>query len=113
MVTHQGLVNYLTWAIKNYRVAEGQGSPVHSPVGFDLTVTSLLVPLMVVGTLHLGLPEETARRFVPSTIGGPPWMPGTITVWAFSTASRPYSGQIRKPAEVMTGPLSGVHTRTL
>ena len=28
-----------------YRVANGRGSPVHSPLTFDLTVTSLLSPL--------------------------------------------------------------------
>jgi amino acid adenylation domain-containing protein len=47
MITHRGLVNYLTWATKNYRVSEGDGSLVHSPLGFDLTVTSLLAPLVV------------------------------------------------------------------
>jgi amino acid adenylation domain-containing protein len=47
MVTHRALVNYLTWAAKYYRVTEGEGAPVHSPVGFDLTVTSLFTPLLV------------------------------------------------------------------
>jgi amino acid adenylation domain-containing protein len=46
MVTHQGLVNYLSWGTKAYDAAEGQGAPVHSPLGFDLTVTSLLAPLL-------------------------------------------------------------------
>ncbi|HYO62152.1 MAG TPA: amino acid adenylation domain-containing protein [Pyrinomonadaceae bacterium] len=46
MVTHRGLVNYLSWATKAYRANEGEGAPVHSPLGFDLTVTSLLAPLL-------------------------------------------------------------------
>jgi amino acid adenylation domain-containing protein len=46
MITHAGLSNYLTWAIQAYRTAEPGGAPVHSPIGFDLTVTSLLAPLL-------------------------------------------------------------------
>ena len=46
MVTQQGLVNYLSWCTKAYDVAGGNGSPVHSPLGFDLTVTSLFSPLL-------------------------------------------------------------------
>ena len=47
MITHRGLVNYLCWCTKEYRVAEGSGTLVHSPLGFDLTVTSLFAPLLV------------------------------------------------------------------
>ncbi|WP_435021130.1 amino acid adenylation domain-containing protein [Tundrisphaera sp. TA3] len=46
MIAHKGLTNYLLWAAKAYRVAEGVGSPVHSSASFDLTVTSLLAPLV-------------------------------------------------------------------
>jgi len=56
MITHQGLVNYLSWCTQAYAVAEGQGTLVHSPLGFDLTVTSLLSPLMV-GQKAILLPE--------------------------------------------------------
>jgi amino acid adenylation domain-containing protein len=45
MITHGGLVNYLNWCTKAYEVRQGGGIPVHSPLGFDLTVTSLLAPL--------------------------------------------------------------------
>jgi len=44
LVTHRGLVNYLVWSADAYRVA-GEPAPVHSPLAFDLTVTSLLTPL--------------------------------------------------------------------
>ena len=47
MVTHRGLVNYLDWSASAYRVQEGSGTVVHSPLGFDLTVTSLYCPLLV------------------------------------------------------------------
>jgi amino acid adenylation domain-containing protein len=57
MVTHGGLTNYLSWAIDAYAVGEGQGAPLHSPLGFDLTVTSLFTPLLTGGTVVL-VPEE-------------------------------------------------------
>ena len=46
MITHQGLVNYLSWAVKHYEVAKKSGAPVHSSISFDLTVTSLFTPLL-------------------------------------------------------------------
>ncbi|MFF0370051.1 amino acid adenylation domain-containing protein [Micromonospora sp. NPDC005087] len=53
LVTHEGVVNYLRWAAAAYRIGPGDEVPVHSSVGFDLTVTSLLVPLAAGGTVHL------------------------------------------------------------
>lgn len=53
MVTHKGLMNYLDWAGSAYCVAEGNGAPVHSSVGFDLTVTSLFLPLLAGGSVTL------------------------------------------------------------
>jgi non-ribosomal peptide synthetase component F len=47
MLPHRGLVNYLAWCTRAYDVASGTGSPVHSSIAFDLTITSLLAPLMV------------------------------------------------------------------
>ena len=46
MILHRGLVNYLSWATLAYGVAAGQGAPVHSSIGFDLTITSLFTPLL-------------------------------------------------------------------
>jgi acyl-coenzyme A synthetase/AMP-(fatty) acid ligase len=46
MITHEGLINYLTWATAFYRVDQGLGSVVHSSLSFDLTVTSLFTPLL-------------------------------------------------------------------
>jgi amino acid adenylation domain-containing protein len=59
MIPHRGLVNYLSWCTNQYSVADGQGSPVHSPLAFDLTVTSLFAPLLMGGTVEL-LDEENA-----------------------------------------------------
>jgi amino acid adenylation domain-containing protein/non-ribosomal peptide synthase protein (TIGR01720 family) len=57
LLTHRGLINYLTWAIEAYRVSEGEGSPVQSSIGFDATITSLYTPLLV-GKKVVLLPEE-------------------------------------------------------
>ena len=56
MITHGGLANYLNWAFQTYPVQAG-GAPVHSSIGFDLTVTGLFLPLLAGQPVHL-LPEE-------------------------------------------------------
>jgi len=56
MVTHLGLVNYLSWACDFYGVSTGGGAPLHSPLGFDLSITSLFTPLLAGARLDL-LPE--------------------------------------------------------
>ncbi|WP_245651980.1 AMP-binding protein, partial [Streptosporangium amethystogenes] len=46
-VTHGGLVNYARWAAQAYGMAvSGGGAPLHSSLAFDLTVTSVVVPLI-------------------------------------------------------------------
>ena len=52
-IAHRGLVNYLSWAISAYKVAEGTGAPVHSSLAFDLTVTSIFTPLLVGRAIEL------------------------------------------------------------
>lgn len=47
MISHGNLANYVSWCKANYLPAEGKGSLVHSSISFDLTVTSLLAPLVV------------------------------------------------------------------
>lgn len=59
MVQHRALVNYLTWAAETYAISAGHGAPVHSSLGFDLTLTALLGPL-VAGRAVTLLPEEPA-----------------------------------------------------
>ncbi|MFF3334796.1 non-ribosomal peptide synthase/polyketide synthase [Streptomyces sp. NPDC002888] len=43
-VTHGGLANYVRWAAGAYETAGG--APLHSSLAFDLTVTSVVVPLI-------------------------------------------------------------------
>ncbi|MFC4149517.1 non-ribosomal peptide synthetase/type I polyketide synthase [Micromonospora mangrovi] len=73
LVTHGGVSNYVRWAAQAYRLRPGDTVPLHSSVGFDLTVTSLLVPLVAGATVlmigeNLG-PEalgEALRRQRPA-----------------------------------------------
>jgi amino acid adenylation domain-containing protein len=53
LVHHRGVVNYLWWAVGFYGATGGSGSPVHSPIAFDLTVTSLIAPLVAGRPVHL------------------------------------------------------------
>jgi amino acid adenylation domain-containing protein len=57
MIPHRGLVNYASWAIRAYEVACGSGAPVNSSLGFDATITSLLVPLLA-GKRVVLVPEQ-------------------------------------------------------
>ncbi|HVR96678.1 MAG TPA: amino acid adenylation domain-containing protein, partial [Thermoanaerobaculia bacterium] len=57
MVPHRGVVNYLSWAAGAYGAATGEGAPLHSPLGFDLTVTSLFLPLLAGNSVKL-VPED-------------------------------------------------------
>lgn len=57
MIRHRGLLNYLTWAVDFYKTESGSGSPLHSSIGFDATLTSLFTPLLSGRILHL-LPTE-------------------------------------------------------
>ncbi len=45
-VTHGGLVNYVVWAAGGYGVDAGRGAPLHTSLAFDLTVTSVFLPLV-------------------------------------------------------------------
>ncbi len=72
MVTHQGLCNYLTWACEAYLDGSGRGAPLHSPLGFDLTVTSLFGPLLA-GVPVVVIPEEGPGALVEPLAAGEPF----------------------------------------
>jgi amino acid adenylation domain-containing protein len=56
MLDHRGMVNYLSWCVDNYAVADGSGAPVNSSIAFDATITSLFSPLLV-GKMVTLIPE--------------------------------------------------------
>jgi amino acid adenylation domain-containing protein len=57
VITHSGLLNYLSWASKAYGNEARRSALVHSSISFDLTVTGLFTPLIVGGRVEL-LPHE-------------------------------------------------------
>lgn len=46
MIEHQGVVNYVCWANKNYLKGNNETFPLFSSISFDLTVTSIFTPLI-------------------------------------------------------------------
>src|SRR5262249_198262 len=65
-ITHVGLANYLQWAATRY---DGRGgAPVHSTVAFDLTVTSIFVPLVSGGVVEM-LADDGGVAQLPECVG--------------------------------------------
>lgn len=67
-ITHAGLADYLAFAVESYVGDEPPVAPLFSALTFDLTVTSLFVPLLTDGRLVVIEPDgpaglrEVARR---------------------------------------------------
>jgi amino acid adenylation domain-containing protein/non-ribosomal peptide synthase protein (TIGR01720 family) len=51
MVAHKSLVNYLTWAKEAYLANEPVSFPLYTSISFDLSVTSLFLPLITGNTI--------------------------------------------------------------
>lgn len=51
MLTHQGLVNYVWWAKDAFQGGDVLDFPLYSSLAFDLTVTSIFVPLLSGGKI--------------------------------------------------------------
>ncbi len=60
MVRHDSLINYVWWAAQSYGGGDPTTFAFYSSVGFDLTVTSLFVPLVTGGTIVV-YPDRDAR----------------------------------------------------
>ncbi|MEM7350069.1 MAG: amino acid adenylation domain-containing protein [Acidobacteriota bacterium] len=61
MISHRAAVNYMRYAVAEYRASEGNGSILHSPISFDLTMTSLFAPLLAGHPVRL-LPDGAHPR---------------------------------------------------
>ncbi|WP_172666620.1 non-ribosomal peptide synthetase [Actinoplanes missouriensis] len=68
-ITNSGLANYLTWAAAEYSPAAPPVAPLHTTIGFDLTVTSLWVPLISGGSVHLLAEDSPVDRLAESLTG--------------------------------------------
>jgi amino acid adenylation domain-containing protein len=71
MITHRGVVNYLTWCRRTYPVDAGVGAPLCSPISSDMSVTSLFLPLITGKTVTL-LPEGDVVESLDAALRGGP-----------------------------------------
>ena len=71
MIRHGGLTNYLSWAVEAYDVASGLGSPLHSSLSFDLTITSLF-PALLTGRCVELLSESQGVEALGHALSGTP-----------------------------------------
>jgi len=67
-IEHRGLVNYITWAVDFYE-AEGMGAfPLYTSMSFDLTVTSIFVPLTAGESVEIMPSDLDATELVEQVI---------------------------------------------
>jgi len=71
LVHHAGLANYVSWAADEYCPDTPPVAPLHTTVGFDLTVTSLWVPLCAGGTVRV-VPEDAPVDGLIAALTGDP-----------------------------------------
>lgn len=53
LIEHRGLADYITWAERQYVRGETFNFPLFTSLAFDLTVTSIFLPLITGGTLEI------------------------------------------------------------
>ncbi|WP_051237157.1 non-ribosomal peptide synthetase [Paenibacillus pinihumi] len=61
MVEHRGAVNYLWWARKQYAREQPSSFALYSSLAFDLTVTSIYVPLLTGGRIVVCAGEDKGQ----------------------------------------------------
>jgi amino acid adenylation domain-containing protein/non-ribosomal peptide synthase protein (TIGR01720 family) len=71
MISHGALARYVDWAAAAYGAQGGEGAPLHTSVGFDLSVTSLFVPLSA-GRRVVLLPEADGGEGLVAALSGAP-----------------------------------------
>jgi amino acid adenylation domain-containing protein len=57
-IEHRGVVNYVTWAARTYVKGETLPFPLYTGIAFDLTVTSIFVPLITGNTIYIYRGED-------------------------------------------------------
>ncbi|MFG1829992.1 amino acid adenylation domain-containing protein [Micromonospora chersina] len=100
-VTHAGLANYLAWAADAYGMAAGGGAPLHSSLAFDLTVTSVLLPLV------------TGSAVVVSEDGGATGLASLIRASAGFGLVKAVPGHLPMLAELLTAEQAARSCRVL
>src|ERR1039457_1356879 len=70
VVTHSGLMNYLSWAATAYGKEARRSALVHSSISFDLTITGIYTPLLLGGTVDM-LPNDAGVEVVVKALRQP------------------------------------------
>ncbi|MEV0318573.1 non-ribosomal peptide synthetase [Streptomyces sp. NPDC050658] len=60
-VEHAGLSNYVHWTVSEFSAGRPVNALLHTPLSFDFSLTSLFLPLVTGGTLHLAPPHQEAE----------------------------------------------------
>ncbi len=66
MITHRNLSNYIQWGCKQYVDQDVEVFPLYSSFAFDLTVTSIFIPLVSGGRIHTF--EDNGEEYVINRI---------------------------------------------
>ncbi len=69
MVSHRAALNYLTWAVESYRVADGDGTAVVTASAFDATVLSFWAPLLAGRAVELLAEDGTIAQLAARLAG--------------------------------------------
>ncbi|MCA6221756.1 non-ribosomal peptide synthetase, partial [Photorhabdus antumapuensis] len=68
MLEHRGVCNYLLWARSDYLTEKQFNSIVSSSIAFDATVTSLYLPLLCGGKIHLLRDGQELAELLPALL---------------------------------------------
>jgi amino acid adenylation domain-containing protein/non-ribosomal peptide synthase protein (TIGR01720 family) len=71
LITHAGLVNYLIWSLEGYPVAAGNGSPFHTSLSFDLTLTNIYPALLAGRAVEIVPETEGVGELVAALLRSP------------------------------------------
>lgn len=67
MIAHRSLFNYINWAAQEYTKGEKAGFALYTSISFDLTVTSLFLPLITGNTLFI-YPEKEHHLLIEEVL---------------------------------------------
>lgn len=70
LVEHAGLLNYVEWLTAEFSVGHPVNSLLHSPLGFDFSLSSLFLPLVTGGELRLA-PVEFEHESLAEAVQDP------------------------------------------
>ncbi|QIZ46641.1 amino acid adenylation domain-containing protein [Dickeya zeae] len=73
MIEHRSLMNYLHWSLQAYPNTAGDRVPMNSSIGFDATITSVFVPILVGKTLYIVDSQDEIASLYHALVSGEPF----------------------------------------